>query len=230
MATSITVPAEVRTSRGKNEARRTRREGKVPAVVYGAFKEPISLAVDPRRITSIMRSATGQNTIFNLEIPGQETTPVMLVDYQNDPVKGTLLHLDFKRIDLSKRIKVSVPVVTVGDPKGVKIQGGLLELVNRTLDIECLPHEIPSNFTIDVTELMMGQARRASDVPLTGSLRLLSAPESVLAHVVALRAEAAPTPAAAPEAAAATPAAGEPEVIKKGKKEEEAAEEKGKKK
>jgi large subunit ribosomal protein L25 len=151
------------------------------------------------------------------------------VDHQNDPIKGNLLHADFKRIDLSKRLKVAVPVLTTGEPKGVKIQGGLLELITRALEIECLPNEIPEHFTIDVTELMMGQARRASDVPLSGSMRLLSSPDAVLAHIVALRGEEA---AATPAAEAAAPAAGaaEPEVIKKGKKEEEAEAEKGKKK
>jgi large subunit ribosomal protein L25 len=230
----ITVAAEVRTSRGKNEARRTRREGKVPAVVYGAFQEPVSVAVDPREIMRILHSSTGYNTIFNLAVDGGQATPVMVVDQQVDPVKGTLLHADLKRIDLSKRIRITVPVHVHGEPKGVKVQGGLLELVTRAIEIECLPDEIPESFTMDVSELMIGQSRRASDVALSGSARLVSAPDSVIAHVVALRAEAEPTPEAAavtPEAAAGGTAAGEPEIIKKGKKEEEgAAEEKGKKK
>ena len=228
MASKITVTAEVRTSRGKNEARRTRRAGRIPAVVYGAFKDPVPVAVDPRAISAIIRSASGYNTIFDIEIPGHETTPAMLVDHQNDPVKGNLLHADLKRIDLTKRIRVAVPVLAAGEAKGVKIQGGLLELINRTLEIECLPNEIPDSFTVDVTELMLGQSIRASDVPVTGSARLVSAPDAVLAHVVALRAEAEAAPAATEVAA---PAEAEPEVIKKGKKEEEAAaEEKGKKK
>jgi len=228
----ITVTAEVRTSRGKNEARRTRRGGQIPAVIYGAFQEPISIAVNPREILKIVHSKTGFNTIFNLAVAGGETTPVMVVDQQVDPLKGTLLHADFKRIDLSKRIRISVPVHTQGEAAGVKQQGGLLEAVSRTIEIECLPDEIPEGFTVDVTELMIGQSRRASEVALSGSMKLVSQPEAVIAHVVALRAEAAPAAEAeaAPEAAAAaTPA--EPEVIKKGKKEEEApAEEKGKKK
>lgn len=230
MKTQIVVPAEVRASRGKNEAGRTRRAGMIPAVIYGAFKDPVSVAVDPRKITAIVRSATGHNTIFELDVTGQEKTPVMLVDEQYDPVRGTLLHADFKRIDLSKRLRISVPILTQGESKGVKVEGGLLEVINRTVEIECLPGEIPDNFTIDVTELMIGQSIRASEIPLSGSMKLVSQPESVLAHVVTLRAEAeaAATPAAEAEAAA-TPAAGEPEVAKKGKKEEEEAE-KGKKK
>ena len=234
MRKDITVTAEVRSTRGKNEARRTRREGQIPAVVYGAFKDPVAVAVSPREILKIVHSKTGYNTIFNLTIAGGETTPVMVVDQQVDPIKGTLLHADLKRIDLTKRIRVSVPVHTTGEAQGVKVQGGLLEVITRAIEIECLPDEIPEGFTVDVTELMIGQSKRASDVALSGSMKLVSAPETVIAHSVALRAEEVATPAegaAAPEAAAgATPA--EPEVIKKGKKEEEApaAEEKGKKK
>ena len=228
MRTSVSVTAELRTSRGKNEAGRARRAGKIPAVVYGAFKDPVAIAVDPRRITQIIRSKTGYNSIFDLQIDGYETTPVMVVDHQVDPIRGNLLHADFKRIDLTKRLRVAVPVLTTGEPFGVKVEGGLMELVSRTLEIECLPDEIPENFTIDVTELKLGQARRAADVLLTGSMRMLTPPEAVLAHVVTMRGEEA-TAAATPEAAA-TPAAGEPEVVKKGKKEEEAEPEKGKKK
>jgi large subunit ribosomal protein L25 len=229
----ITVAAEVRTSRGKNEARRTRRAGNIPAVVYGAFQEPVSVALDPKEINKIIRSKTGFNTIFNLSIAGGQTTPVMVVDQQVDPIKGNLLHADLKRIDLSKRIRVTVPVHTTGEPQGVKVQGGLLEIVTRSIEIECLPDEIPESYTVDVSSLMIGQSKRASDVALAGSIKLMSSLDSVIAHVVALRAEEAPAPAegaAAPEAGAAAPA--EPEVIKKGKKEEEApaAEEKGKKK
>jgi len=229
----ITVAAEVRTSRGKNEARRTRRAGNIPAVVYGAFQEPVSVALDPKEINKIIRSKTGFNTIFNLSIAGGQTTPVMVVDQQVDPIKGNLLHADLKRIDLSKRIRVTVPVHTTGEPQGVKVQGGLLEIVTRSIEIECLPDEIPESYTVDVSSLMIGQSKRASDVALAGSIKLMSSAESVIAHVVTLRAEETPAPAegaAAPEAGAAAPA--EPEVIKKGKKEEEApaAEEKGKKK
>jgi large subunit ribosomal protein L25 len=228
----ITVAAEVRASRGKNEAHRTRHAGQIPAVVYGAFKDAVSISVNPREIVKIIHSTTGYNTIFNLAIQGGETTPVMLVDEQVDPIKGHMLHADFKRIDLTKRIRVNVPVHTTGEAKGVKVQGGLLEVITRAIEIECLPDEIPESFTVDVTELMIGQSKRASDVPLSGSMKLISAPESVIAHSVALRAEeVAPAAEAAvtPEAAAGTPA--EPEVIKKGKKDEEApAEEKGKKK
>jgi large subunit ribosomal protein L25 len=234
----ITVAADVRETRGKNEAHRTRRAGNIPAVVYGAKEEPVSIAVDPRQILRILHSATGSNTIFNLQVNGSAPAPVMVVDQQVDPIKGTLLHADFKRIDLTQRLRVVVPVHVHGEPKGVKQQGGLLDTVTRSIEIECLPDDIPENFTVDVTELMLGQSRRASDIPLSGSMKLVSAPDSVIAHVVSHRGEEA----AAPAEAAATPAAGaEPEVIKKGKKEEEGgtaekgktepkSEEKGKKK
>jgi large subunit ribosomal protein L25 len=227
----ITVAAEVRTSRGKNEARRTRRAGQIPAVVYGAFQDAVSISVNPRDLVKIVRGATGLNTIFNLAINGGETTPVMVVDQQVDPIRGNLLHADLKRIDLTKRIRVSIPVTTTGEPKGVKVQGGLLEVISRSVEIECLPDDIPEGFTVDVTELMIGQSKRASDVGLTESMKLVSSADTVIAHVVTLRAEEETTTAEAAAPAAGEAAAGEPEVVKKGKKEEEgAAEEKGKKK
>jgi large subunit ribosomal protein L25 len=226
----ITVAAQPRESRGKNEARRTRRSGLIPAVVYGAYKDPIPVAVSPKAILQIVHSASGYNTIFNLDIEGLENTPVMVVDHQNDPIRGNLLHADLKRIDLNKRLRVSIPLGTTGEAKGVKTQGGLLEVISRAAEIECLPDEIPENFVVDVSELLIGQSKRFSDLPLSGSMKLLGSPETVIAHIVTMRAEEVkPAAEAAPVAEAATPAAAEPEVIKKGKK-EEAAEEKPKKK
>ena len=218
MRKDINVAAEPRTTRGKNEARRLRVQHQIPAVVYGVSADAVAVAVSPKEVTRILQSTTGHNTIFNLQVTGGESTPVMIVDWQNDPVKGHLLHVDMKRIDLSKRIQVKVPVQTTGEPRGVKIQGGLHEIVTREVNIECLPNEIPEAFTLDATELMIGQSLRASDVPLSGSMQLVSPADQVISHVVALRAAAEP---AAAEVAPATP---EPEVIKKGKKEEEAAE------
>jgi large subunit ribosomal protein L25 len=154
-----------------------------------------------------------------LDATGKENTPVMIVDWQHDPIKDTLLHVDLERIDLTKRITVKVPVVTQGDPKGVKLQGGIHEIVTREIEIECLPDDIPEQFVVNVAELMIGQSVRASEIPLSGSMKLLSPSDAVISHVVAVRAEETP----AVEAVAA-PAAAEPEVIKKGKKEEEGAE------
>lgn len=231
MRKDITITAEVRDSRGKNEARRLRVGGKIPAVVYGARQHPVAVAVSPKDLNRILHSKSGHNTIFNVAITGAETAPVMIVAWQNDPIRDNLLHADLKRIDLSQRLAVKVPVHTTGEPKGVKQQSGLLELVTREIEIECLPDEIPEDFVIDVVELMLGESRRAGELPMTGSMKLLSPPDSVIAHVIALRAvvEAVAEPAvegAEPAAAAAA----EPEVIKKGKKEEEAEPETKKKK
>ncbi len=229
MRKDITIEAQPRDTRGKNEARRLRVAGSAPAVVYGPGGDAVAVAVNPKEVNKILHSKTGHNTIFNIQIKGGELAPVMIVDWQNDPIKDTLLHVDLKRIDLTARIHVKVPVLTTGDPKGVKIQGGLHEVITREIEIECLPDEIPESFSVDVTELMMGQSVRASQVSMTGSMKLVSNPDAVISHVVALKAEEAPAAAegAAPAAAA------EPEVIKKGKKEEEgaapAAEEKKKK-
>ncbi|HWR53376.1 MAG TPA: 50S ribosomal protein L25 [Bryobacteraceae bacterium] len=230
MSDKITVAAEPRASRGKNEARRLRVQGQIPGIVYGARKDAIAVAVDPRQLQKILHSKSGHNTIFDVTING-EAGPAMVVDWQYDPIKDTLLHVDLKRIDLLQRLQVQIPVMTQGEPKGVKVQGGLLEVVTREVSIECLPDEIPENFTIDVSELMLGQSIRAGDIALSGSMQLLTTPESVLAHVVSVRATEEPTAAATTETAA-TPAGSEPEVIKKGKKEEEAeaAAEKEKKK
>jgi large subunit ribosomal protein L25 len=216
MKKDITITAEARTTRGKNEARRLRVRGLSPAVVYGAEKDSLAVAVSPKEVNRILHSGTGKNTIFNLSVRDGETTPVMIIDWQNDPVKSNLLHVDLKRIDLTKRITVKIPVHTAGEPKGVKLQGGLLELITRDVEIDCLPDEIPDQFTLDITELMIGQSVRASDVPMRGSMKLVSSPELVLAHVVSLRAEEVVAVEAAPVVA-------EPEVIKKGKKDEEAA-------
>jgi large subunit ribosomal protein L25 len=222
MSKDITIAAELRDSRGKNEARRLRAKGAMPAILYGEPGSPLAVAVNPKELARILNSKTGHNTIFNIELAGGEKTPVMIVDWQHDPIKDNLLHVDLKRIDLTKRIQVMIPIVTHGDPKGVKLQGGLLELVTREVEIECLPNEIPDQFDFDVTELQIGQSIRVSDIPLTGSMRLLGTAETVVAHVVSPKAEAEPAPVEA------VPVAAEPEVAKKGKKEETAEENKKK--
>lgn len=219
MRKEIVISAESRDSRGKNEARRLRAKGSMPAVVYGGSDGPTPIAVNPKELARILNSKTGHNTIFNLSVGGNANTPVMIVDWQYDPMKNSLLHVDLKRIDLTQRITVNVPVITQGDPKGVKVQGGLHEVVTREVQIECLPNEIPEQFVLDVSELLIGQSIRAGDIPMSGSMKLLSQPDTVISHVIALRAEEEPVAAAPTEAA---PAA-EPEVIKKGKKEEEGA-------
>jgi large subunit ribosomal protein L25 len=215
MRKDITIAAAPRATRGKNEARRLRVAKQIPAVVYGTGQDPVAVMVDPKALVKILRSSSGHNTIFNLDIPGIENSAVMIVDWQNDPVKGSLLHADLKRIDPTVRLVVKVPVHPLGEPKGVKQQGGLHEIVTREIEIECLPDDIPEAFELDATQLMIGDAVRASDITMTGSMVLLSSPDTVISHVVALRTSTAAEGEA--EAAAATP---EPEVVKKGKKDE----------
>jgi large subunit ribosomal protein L25 len=215
MRKDITITAESRDSRGKNEARRLRAKGSMPAVVYGTGLAPLAVSVSPKELTGILNSKTGHNTIFNLDVTGKENVPVMIVDWQYDPIRDNLLHVDLKRIDLTKRITVKVPVVTVGDPKGVKLQGGLHEIITREVEIECLPDDIPEQFTLNVAELMIGQSVRGSDIPLKESMKLLSPADTVISHVISIRAEE-------PVAAEAAVTGAEPEVVKKGKKEEDA--------
>ena len=226
MRKDITITAEPRATRGKNAARRTRVAGQIPATLYGTGKDAIAVSVNPKDISQILRSTSGQNTIFNVQVSGGENSPAILVDWQKDPVKSHLLHVDLKRIDLTKRIDVRIPIHTTGEPKGVKVQGGIYEIISRDIEINCLPDEIPGSFTVDVTELTLGQSLRASAIPLSGSMKLVSPADQVISHVILVRVVVAET--VEPDAAAAPAATAEPEVIKKGKKEEEAAAEKEK--
>ena len=193
MVSGLTIAAEARELRGKNEARRLRAKGFMPAVMYGGSAQPAALAVDPKEVTRILNSRTGHNTIFSVSITGGEAIPVMVVDWQHDPIKDNLLHVDLKRIDLAQRITVKVPVITQGDPKGVKLQGGLHEIITREIEVECLPNEIPEQFSVNVSELSIGESVRAGDIPLVGSMTLVSPADSVISHVISLKAdEAAP--------------------------------------
>jgi large subunit ribosomal protein L25 len=214
MRKDITIPAEPRATRGKNEARRLRVRNLTPAVLYGAGKDPVAIAVDPKDISKILRSPSGHNTVFNLDVQGVENTPAMIVNTQLDPVKSSLLHTDLQRIDLTHRMRVKVGIHFEGEAKGVKQQGGTLEVVNREIEIECLPDEIPERFNVSVADLMVGGSIRTSEIQMSGSMKLTSPSDMVIVHVVGAKAEAAPVE----EGAVA-----EPEVIKKGKKEEEGA-------
>ena len=216
MRKDITLVAEPRTSRGKNEARRLRVKGFTPAIMYGAEKGPIALAVSPKEVNKILRSNTGHNTIFNLSVKDGENTPVMIIDWEHHPIKEHLLHIDLKRIDPTKRILVKIPVHIIGDARGVKIQGGLLEVANREVEVECLPDDIPEAFNVDVSDLGINQAVRASALPMSGSMKLTAPPETVIVHVVSLKADTAAVEEGADKTA-------EPEVLKKGKKEDAAA-------
>ncbi len=223
MATTETtvVEAQPRQADGKNVARRVRKSGKVPAVVYGAGKQPVSVSVDPKQIARIIHSESGYNTIFDLQLDG-ERTKAMIVDSQYEPIKGALLHLDLKRIAMDQRLRVKVPITIKGEAAGVKQQGGILDLVAREVEVECLPGDIPSHVDADVTHLVFGQVLRVAELPFDRTkVKVLTDGDMVVAHVTAVKEEVAPTPEAVAAEAAAAPA--EPEVIKKGK--QEAAEE-----
>jgi large subunit ribosomal protein L25 len=214
----------------KNAARRVRMKGRIPAVVYGAKEPAVAIEVDPKQIQKILHSDAGHNSIFDLEITGSTAkTKAMIVDWQYEPIKGTLIHIDLKRIALDKVITVEVPIQLVGTAVGVKTQGGILDQVLRELEIECLPGDIPSHIDVDVTNLSMGDVLRVSDLPHSDKLKFLTDEGTTVAHVVAIKEEAAP---AAEEVAAAPAAPAEPEVVKKGKTEtaEAPAAEKGAKK
>jgi large subunit ribosomal protein L25 len=222
---TFTVEGKIREGRGKGPARRTRLTGMVPAVLYGGKKEAVSLAVNAKQVARILRSETGHNTIFTVQVADGNEEKAMLKDWQVDPVSGALLHVDLFRIAMDVRMRVMVPVRTFGEPQGVKLQGGVFETVTREVEIECLPGDIPEEYKVDVTDMMIGKQLRAGDLPLDPQkVKLLTDPTRVLAHVVILKKEEEPTPEAA-VAAEAAPA--EPEVIKKGKKEEEGEAEAG---
>ena len=220
----VTLEATPRDTRGKNEARRTRRGGRVPAVVYGAQteggnREATPIAVDPRALLKILHSETGANTLISLRLPGGPDARVLVKEYQLDPVTHSVLHADFYRVAMDRVIQITIPVTMKGEPKGVKQQGGILEFVRREIDIECLPGDIPEHVEIDVSELLLHQGVRVRDVATNPRWTSLTDPDTMLVHVILPKAEEAAAPAAeAAAAVAATPA--EPEVIKKGKKEE----------
>jgi large subunit ribosomal protein L25 len=200
----------------KNAARRVRVAGKIPAVVYGAGQDSVAIEVDPKQILRILHSEAGHNSIFDLNVAGHPAAKAMIVDWQYEPVKDTLLHIDLKRIALDKAMTVKVPVRLVGIAAGVKNEGGILDQVLREVEIECLPNDIPSHIDVDVTSLGLHGVIRVSDLPHSGSIKFLSAEDATVAHVISIRAEAEPV------AAVAAPA--EPEIAKKGKTDAPAAE------
>jgi large subunit ribosomal protein L25 len=210
----------------KNAARRVRRAGNIPAVLYGAGHEPVAVEVDPKQISRILFSDTGHNTIFDVQLAGNAATAkAMIVDWQREPIKDHLIHIDMKRIALDKRLRVSVRVKLIGIPVGVKTSGGILDQILREVEIECLPADIPSHIDVDVTNLDMHQVLRVNGLPHNEKFKYLSPEDSPVAHVVHIREEVVPVAAEGVEAAAVatagTPA--EPEVAKKGKAETEAA-------
>lgn len=209
----LLIEAEIRTPGGKGDAKRLRRAGKVPAIVYGAGQDFIPVAVSPRQLEPLLR-AERRNIILTLQIKDGERTPVMMADPQFEPVRGTLLHVDLKRIAMDRKIRVAVPITLVGEAEGVKVQGGFLETVLREVEVECLPTAMPETLPVTVDALCMGDQVRVADLQKQWgeSIRFLHDPHSVICHVVAPKVvEAAPVAAAILEAPA------EPEVIRKGK-------------
>jgi large subunit ribosomal protein L25 len=225
-----TLEAAKRDGRGKNEARRLRVSGRVPAVVYGARKEGqapegVPVAVDPKEVLRILHSDSGANTLITLKFDGGESR-VMVKEYQLDPVSHSLLHADFYQLAMDKAIVVTVPIVLHGEPKGVKLQGGVLDFVTRDVQVQSLPTDIPEHIDVDVSELMLHQSIRLRDLPENPKWKMISEPETMLVHVVMPKVEEVAAPAA--DAAVAAPVAGaaEPEVIKKGKTDKEEDEKK----
>ena len=211
------LEARPRTPGTKNDARRVRREGKIPGVVYGAGKDATSVSLDPRQVSRILNSQTGHNTIFELAMDG-ERTQAMIVDWQYEPIKGSLLHIDLKRIAMDKKLTVEVPIVLKGEAIGVKQQGGIMEQLLREVEVECLPADIPNSIEVDVTELVFGKVLRVADLPKSSQLKYLTDANQPVAHVTAVKEEEVATPEAVAAEAGVAPA--EPEVIKKGKQEE----------
>ena len=223
-----TLEAVKRDGRGKNEGNRLRASGKIPAVVYGSRQagkapEGVAVSVDPKALLRILHSESGANTLINLKVDGSEAR-VMVKEYQLDPVTQALLHADFYQLAMDKEITVTVPIVLKGEPRGVKVQGGVLDFVTRDIQVQCLPTDIPEHIDIDVSELMLNQSIRLRDVAQSPKWKAITDGETMLVHVVMPKVEEV---AATTDAAAAAPAAGtEPEVIKKGKDEKEEKEKK----
>src|SRR5271154_1870170 len=185
----IVVEGAPRATRGKNEARRLRLTGKVPAVLYGGKGEAITLALNAKQVGAILRSESGHNTLFQVDLGGKHE-PAILKDWLVDPITGRLLHVDLLRIAMDVRMRVRVPIHTFGEPSGVKVEGGVFEMVTREVEVEVLPADIPTEFKVDVSGLALNQSLRASDLPIdTAKIKLLTDLHTVLAHVVALRVE-----------------------------------------
>jgi large subunit ribosomal protein L25 len=214
----VTKPREGKFN--KNAARRVRAAGRITAVLYGSGHDPVAVEVEPKQISRILFSETGHNTIFDVEVAGQPAAKAMIVDWQREPLKDQLIHIDMKRIALDKVLRVKVRVKLLGIPIGVKTAGGILDQVMRQVEIECLPVDIPGHIDVDVSNLELFGSLRVSDLPHSDKIKYLNAEDATVAHVVSIREEvvAAPEVVAAVEAAPAT----EPEVAKKGKPEADA--------
>ena len=218
MAEKIAVAAETRKERGKNAARRLRASGKIPAVAYSNGSEALSLTVDPHQIQQVLNSSKGHNTLFDLKVEGKSTGQAMLRDWACEPLWGKLLHVDILRVAVGTKLKVKVPVHLEGEPRGVKLDGGILDFVMREVEVECLPIDIPEEMRIDVSELGLRDGIRAGDFPFASEVKLITDPDHVIVHVMAPRVEEEVAPT---EEAEAAEGASEPELIRKPKTVEE---------
>jgi large subunit ribosomal protein L25 len=220
MASTELVTAVTREGKfNKNAARRVRVAGKIPAVIYGAKEPSIAIELDPKQILRILHSASGHNTIFDVDVKGSMRVKAMIVDWQYEPIKGSLLHIDLKRIAMDKAMVVEVPIHLEGIPIGVKAEGGLLDQVLREVEIECLPGDIPAHIALDVTGMKLHDVVRVSDLPHGGKFKFITDEDATVAHVTVIKEEVV----AEPDAVAAAVAPAEPEVVKKGKQETEEA-------
>ncbi|MFN2444052.1 MAG: 50S ribosomal protein L25 [Vicinamibacterales bacterium] len=229
-----TLQAVKRETRGKNEARRLRAAGRIPGVVYGAQKAgdevaAIAVAVDPRPLMRILHSESGANTLIALNVEGEGTARVLVKEFLLDPVTHDMLHADFYRVNMDRKIAVTVPIVLKGEPKGVKLQGGVLDFVHREIEMEVLPAEIPDFIEIDVSEMNLGDAVHLRDVMANAAWTPLSDADMMLVHVITPKVVEEEVPAEAAAVVAAPASTAEPEVIKKGKTEKEGEEKKDKK-
>ncbi len=209
----------MRTPGGKNVNRRLRKSGIIPAVIYGPKKQPMAISVDPHIVQNILHSETGRNTIFTLDVDGSKQDNAMVKDYQLDPVQGDLIHVDFIQIAMDRRLELTVNIELIGEPEGVKIDGGIMDFVTRSIEVECLPSDIPESIKVDVSGLKINDYIRVNNLEVDSKVKILSDPDVVVVTIIPPVKEEAP---AAEEAAAETE---EPEVIKKGKAAEEGEEE-----
>jgi len=222
----ILVDAKSRADRGKNAARRLRASGRIPAIVYGGKKDALAVSVDPKTLLRVLRSESGRNTILSLDLGDAGKASAILKSWQVDPVNEKFIHADFYRIAMDVAIRVKIPILAKGEARGVKVDAGILEVIMRELEVECLPGDIPERIEVDVTDLGLHGAIRVSELKVSDKVKVLDEADQIVVHVVSVKEEAAPVAAAPAEGEAAAPAAApaEPEVMKKGKKEEEPAE------
>lgn len=211
------IEAQGRVPGGKNANRRLRMAGRIPAVIYGPGKQPVAVSVDPNEVKAILHSEAGRNTIFGVTVDGAAQGNAMVKDYQLDPVQGGLIHTDFMEIAMDRLLEVTVPVELIGEPEGVKIGGGIMDFVTRSIEVECLPSDIPESIKVEVGHLKINDYVRVKNLQMDAKIKILTEPEVVIVTIVPPLKEELPAEAAA--------AAAEPEVIKKGKAVEEGAEE-----